>query len=135
MQMRVHFPGGKKVFADYNGFTIETDQPAMGGGDGTAPAPFDLFLASIGTCAGVYILGFCQQRGLPAEGIELSQSLDFDPHSRLISNINIDIKVPADFPEKYHDALIKSAELCAVKRHLDNPPSFRVQTVVTATAQ
>lgn len=130
MDMRVYFPGGKKVYADYNGFTIKTDQPTMGGGEGSAPAPFDLFLASVGTCAGIYILGFCQQRGLSTEGIELSQSLEFNPTSRLIERVNIDIKVPQDFPQKYHDELVRSAELCAVKRHLDQPPEFKVQAVV-----
>ena len=57
MEMKVYFPGGKRVYADYGGFTIETDQPARGGGDDSAPAPFDLFLASIGTCAGIFALG------------------------------------------------------------------------------
>lgn len=130
MDMKVYFPGGKKVYADYNGFTIKTDQPMMGGGEGSAPAPFDLFLASVGTCAGIYILGFCQQRGLSTEGIELSQSLEFNPTSRLIERVNIDIKVPQGFPQKYHDALVRSAELCAVKRHLDQPPEFNVRAMV-----
>jgi putative redox protein len=134
MDMKIYFPGGKKVYADYNGMTIKTDQPVFGGGDGTAPAPFDLFLASMGTCAGIYILGFCQQRGLPTEGIEINQSLEFNPVSRMITGVNLDIMVPESFPEKYHDALIKSAELCAVKKHLEEAPKFKVQTVVTSQA-
>ena len=70
MEMKVYFPGGKRVYADYGGFTIETDQPARGGGDDSAPAPFDLFLASIGTCAGIFALGFMQQRGIDPRGLE-----------------------------------------------------------------
>ena len=83
MQMKVYFPGGKKVNADYNGFTIETDQMVMAGGEGSAPQPFDLFLASIGTCAGIYVLGFCQQRGLPTEGIEIIQTIEPNPKTKL----------------------------------------------------
>lgn len=130
MEMKIIFPGNKKVDAIYNGFRISTDQPAPGGGDGTAPAPFDLFLASLGTCAGIYVLGFCQQRGLPTEGIELTQRMEFDPVRRMISKVHLDIVVPEDFPEKYYDALIKSASLCAVKKHMEAPPAFEIRTVV-----
>ena len=130
MEMKIVFPGNKKVDALYNGFRISTDQPAFGGGDGTAPAPFDLFLASLGTCAGIYVLGFCQQRDLPTEGIELKQTLEFDPVRRMVSKVNLEISVPSTFPEKYHDALIKSASLCAVKKHMETPPAFNIYTAV-----
>ncbi|MCK5331318.1 MAG: osmotically inducible protein OsmC, partial [Candidatus Marinimicrobia bacterium] len=62
MDMKITFPGGKKINAEYNGQIIKTDQAVASGGNGSAPEPFDLFLASIGTCAGIYVLGFCQQR-------------------------------------------------------------------------
>jgi len=130
MEMNIVFPGGRRVDAIYNGFRIHTDQPMAAGGGDSAPAPFDLFLASLGSCAGIYVLGFCQQRGLSAEGIELTQRMEFDPTRRMISAIHLDIKVPADFPEKYHDALVKSASLCAVKKHIEDPPSFEIRTVV-----
>lgn len=130
MDMRITFPGNKKVDAFYQGFTFHTDQPEMAGGNGSAPAPFDLFLASLGTCAGIYVLGFCQQRGLPTDGIELLQRMEFDPAKRMIGKITIEILVPPSFPEKYHDALVKTASLCAVKKHLEDPPEFDVHTVV-----
>jgi putative redox protein len=130
MEMKIDFPGNKKVDATYNGFRISTDQPERGGGDGTAPAPFDLFLASLGTCAGIYVLGFCRQRGLPTEGIELTQRMEFDPARRMIGRIKLEISVPPTFPEKYHDALIKSASLCAVKKHIEEPPAFDIVTTV-----
>jgi putative redox protein len=133
MEMKIVFPGNKKVDALHNGFRISTDQPAYGGGDGTAPAPFDLFLASLGTCAGIYVLGFCQQRNLPTEGIELTQRMEFDPVKRMISKVQLDIVVPPDFPEKYYDALVKSASLCAVKKHIEEPPAFDIRTVVRQT--
>ncbi len=128
MEMKIYFPGGKKVYADYHNFTHETDQPVMAGGEGTAPAPFDLFLASLGTCAGIYVLGFCQQRGIDSEGIEIIQRMNFDPLTRLISKIDLEIKLPESFPEKYKNAVIQSANLCAVKKHLENPPEFNVFT-------
>jgi len=124
MDMEVYFPGNKKVYARYKGFTIETDQPALGGGDESAPAPFDLFIASIGTCAGIYVLSFLEQRGLPTEGAGIVLRQERDPETRLVSRITLEIKVPAGFPEKYREAVIRSAEMCAVKRHLESPPAF-----------
>lgn len=128
MDMRVYFPGGKKVHADFNGFTHKTDQPSYAGGEGTAPTPFELFLASLATCAGIYVLGFCQQRGIDTTGIEILQSHETDPQTRMISAVNLEIKLPDNFPEKYRSAVVQSASLCAVKKHLEAPPQFNVFT-------
>lgn len=128
MAMRVYFPGGKRVNADHKGFTIETDQPVTGGGDGSAPTPFDLFMASIGTCAGIYALGFMQQRGISAEGAEISMSSQVDPETGLIGKIDIQLRLPPEFPEKYREAVVKAMELCTVKKHLQRPPAFEVTT-------
>jgi ribosomal protein S12 methylthiotransferase accessory factor len=124
MDMEVYFPGNKKVYARYKGFVIETDQPVNAGGDNTAPAPFDLFLVSIGTCAGIFVLSFLQQRGLSTEGAGVYMSREVDPETHLVSKIILEVKLPADFPEKYRDAIVRAAEQCTVKRHLDNPPAF-----------
>lgn len=128
MELRVNFPGGSKVNAEYNGFTHQTDQPVRSGGEGTAPPPFDLFLASLGTCAGIYVLGFCTQRGIETEGVEIVQTMEFDPVKRMISKINMNIKLPDSFPEKYRSAVVNSANLCAVKKHLQDPPEFNIYT-------
>ena len=128
MDMKIYFPGGKKVYADYKGFTHKTDQAVYAGGEGTAPSPFELFLASIGSCAGIFVLGFCQQRGIDTTGIELIQRLEVDPGTRSVKTINLEIKLPAAFPEKYKNAVIQSANLCAVKKHMENPPEFNVYT-------
>jgi putative redox protein len=128
MDMKIYFPGGKKVFADFKGFTHKTDQPVYAGGEGSAPTPFELFLASMGTCAGIFVLGFCQQRGIETEGIEVIQSHDVDPETRNVKTVHLEIKLPPSFPEKYKNAVIQSANLCAVKRHLENPPQFDVFT-------
>ena len=130
MDMTIRFPGGARVDAEFNGLTVSTDQPRQAGGQGSAPTPFATFLASIGTCAGIYVLGFCQQRGLPTDGITLTQHTHSDPVTHLIKDIELDIHVPASFPPKYHDALVRSAAQCAVKKHLEHPPAIQVHTEV-----
>ena len=124
--MEIYFNGNKQVFADYSGFTIKTDQGVRSGGDGEYPEPFTLFLASLGTCAGIYVKVFCDQRGIPTENIRLTQDMHFDPVKRMIGEIDLDIHVPDDFPEKYEQAMIQSASLCAVKRHMKDDIRFNV---------
>ncbi len=130
MDMKVYFPGNKRVFADYKGFTIETDQPEHGGGDDSAPAPFDLFIASIGTCAGIFMLGFMQSRGIPTENAGITLRTERDPEAGLIGRIVLDMQLPAEFPEKYKDAIVNAVELCTVKRHMHQPPQFEVNTII-----
>ena len=126
--MMIRFPGNKKVAAEFEGFTVTTDQPVENGGDGSAPAPFDLFLASLGTCAGIFVLSFCRKRDLPTEGLSIRQTMAWDETKRLVTKVTLDISLPKGFPEKYRDSLIKTAELCTVKRHLHEPPSFEIST-------
>jgi len=128
MDMKITFPGGKKVNAEYNGFTHETDQARVSGGEESAPEPFSVFLSSIGTCAGIYVLRFCQQREIDPNGMEIIQSMNFNPFSGMIDRINLNIILPEDFPDKYKKAVIKSANLCAVKKHMENPPRFEIST-------
>jgi ribosomal protein S12 methylthiotransferase accessory factor len=130
MEMVISFPGGARVDAAFGSFVVHTDQPPQGGGSGSAPTPFATFLASIGTCAGIYVLGFCRQRNLPTEGIRLVQRLAVNPATGMVNQVMLDIHVPPDFPEKYRPALIRSAEQCAVKKHMEQPPQFQVTTVV-----
>jgi len=128
--MEVTFDGGKVITAHLNGHTIRTDQPVKAGGGNSAPAPFELFLASIGTCAGIYVKSFCDQREIPTENIKIIQSVEFDKETRLPSNIKLDIQLPADFPEKYKSAVINAAELCLVKKTINHPPQFEVFTSI-----
>jgi putative redox protein len=125
--IEVFFDGGRKVYANIKGFTVKTDQPVKVGGEGSAPEPFTLFLASIATCAGVYVQSFCTQRDIPVKEISLSMEYEVDPIAKMISVIRIDIHVPADFPEKYESAVINAAALCAVKKHL----SDKIQSEIT----
>ncbi|HSW28146.1 MAG TPA: OsmC family protein [Longimicrobiales bacterium] len=124
MDMEIVFPGGARVDALVGPHTVVTNQ------DGSAPTPLSLFLASIGTCAGIYVLGFCQARDLPTEGIKIVQRVIADPNTRMVATIQLDIVVPPTFPEKYHEALVRAADQCAVKKHLENPPEFEVRTRV-----
>lgn len=133
MEMIIDFPGGARVDAHFGPYTVNTDQPPMGGGEGSAPTPFAVFLASIGTCAGIYVLGFCRQRGLDSTGIRIVQRMHSD-FSGMVKKIDLEIQVPPTFPEKYRDSLIRSAELCAVKKHFENPPRFEVTTKEVAAA-
>lgn len=126
--MEVTFDGGKVITAHLNGHIIKTDQPIKSGGQNSAPAPYDLFLASIGTCAGIYVKSFCDQREIPSDNIKIIQSVEFDRETRLPVNIKLEIQLPADFPEKYKAAVINSAELCAVKKTINNPPKFQILT-------
>ena len=130
MEMLIDFPGGARVDAHFNGFTVRTDQGPQGGGEASAPTPFDLFLASLGTCAGIYVLGFCRQRGLPTEGIQLRERVVRNLETRKLEAVEIDIEVPPTFPEKYHEALVRAAAQCAVKKQLEAPPAIQVATKV-----
>lgn len=126
--MEITFEGGKVITAHSHGHKIVTDQPLDNGGGNTAPAPYDLFLASIGTCAGIYVKSFCDKRGIPTDGIKIIQNSEWDQETRLPKVIKLDIKVPEDFPEKYRSSLINVADLCAVKKTILNPPSFEIVT-------
>ena len=123
--MQVNFPGGVAVEARFGNHSVITDQPAPLGAD-AAMSPFDLFLASIGTCMGFYALRFCQERDLSTKGLDLTLNQIRDPEKKRVSKIQVEVKTPEDFPEKYRKALLKAVELCAVKRHLQDPPEFEV---------
>jgi len=124
--MEITFDGGKVVTAHTGGHSIRTDQPIDNGGTNTAPAPFDLFLASIGTCAGIYVKSFCDNRNIPTDKIKIIQKTEFSKESGLPVNLTLDIQLPADFPEKYKASVISVAELCKVKKSIANPPVFKI---------
>ncbi len=130
MELLIDFPGGSRVDAHFGNFSVPTDQPPAA----SAPTPFAVFLSSIGTCAGIYVLGFCRQRGLPTDGMQIIERVHSNPRTGMVEKIDLEIQVPPTFPEKYRDSLIRSAELCAVKKHLENPPSFEITTQVAEPA-
>ncbi|NMC39163.1 MAG: osmotically inducible protein C [Bacteroidales bacterium] len=129
--MEITFDGGKVVTAHLDGHVIRTDQPVDNGGGNTSPAPFDLYLASIGTCAGIYVKSFCDNRQIPSENIKLIQTTRYNKETGLPSEIIIEIKLPPDFPEKYKASILHVAGLCKVKKSIADPPVFEI----TATQQ
>jgi putative redox protein len=122
----VSFPGGKRVDAHYDGRTVHTDQSVRNGGEGAAPEPFDLFFVSLATCAGIYVLEFCDARALSTEGLAVQLDAERDPEKKLFTPIQIAVTLPAAFPEKYRKAILKTANLCTVKKHIINTPEFEV---------
>jgi putative redox protein len=124
--MEIIFEGGKVVTALSHGHIIKTDQPVHSGGKDSAPSPYELFLASIGTCSGLYVKSFCDNRNIPVNNIKIVQTAEFDEETGLPTNIKLDIKLPPDFPEKYREAVISVAELCKVKKTMDDPPAFEI---------
>lgn len=128
MDMIIDFPGAARVDAHFGPFTVSTDQPPAGGGRGMAPTPFAVFLSSLGTCAGIYVLGFCRQRNLPTENIRIVQRVHANHSTGLVDSVDMEIQVPSEIPEKYHKALILSAELCKVKQQMAAPPEFNITT-------
>lgn len=132
--MKVTFPGGKRVDAEYGGFTIRTDQPPKSGGEGSAPPPFDLFLASIATCAGIYVKGYCDARGLSTDGLGLEMAIEHDHAAHRVGRLVLDIALPEGFPERHREGVIRAAELCAVKKHILQPPDFEIRASVAQPA-
>lgn len=126
MDLTISFPGGKRVDAAFGSHVVRTDQPVSAGGEDTAPAPFDLFLASLATCAGIYVLGFCQARGIPTEGITLVQHHVTDPATKHLDAVQLEIHLPEGFPAKYRDSVVRAAEGCKVKKLLALPPAVSV---------
>ena len=124
MEMKITFPGKAKVNAEYKGFTIKTDQAIWNGGDNSAPAPFDYFLVSIGTCAGIYVVNFLQQRKIPTDGLYMTLNTTKNREKRMLGEIIIDVYLPESFPEKYKKAIVNAVNLCAVKKHMHDPPKF-----------
>jgi ribosomal protein S12 methylthiotransferase accessory factor len=129
MEITVTFPGNKQTSAQIGRHTVITDQPAAAGGDGTAPSPFALFLASLVSCAGIYLIFFCEKRGIPTDNIRIVQRDERNPETGRVDRITMEIGLPGDFPEKYKKALLHTVDLCAVKKTMIDPPEFEIKTV------
>jgi putative redox protein len=130
VELSVRFPGKKKVDVAVGSFVIHTDQSVAHGGDGTAPEPFDVFLASIGSCAGVYVLAFCNSRGIPTDEIRIEEKAQFDRGT--LASVTLDVIVPPGFPAKYLQALQVAASSCPVKRAFDARPEISIRTLQQA---
>lgn len=129
MEFDISFDGGKKIISTFRGFSVKTDQPVEDGGENTAPSPFDLFLSALGTCAGFYVLSFCDTRHLSTKDAKLTLIGDYNEEKGRLETVRIDIHLPVDFPEKYKKALIRTVDQCSVKKAIMNPPEFKIATV------
>jgi len=125
-QLVIRLPGGRRVDAQIRGHTLRTDQPTDNGGEDSAPSPFETFLASIGTCAGIFIQGFCANRKIPYEGIEIIQRMTYAENG-VLSAVDLEIHLPPDFPEKYREAVLKVVDGCSVKKAIAAQPAFTVR--------
>ncbi len=131
MEIKIRFREKKKVHAEFDGFIVHTDQSKENGGDQSAPAPFDLFLASIGTCAAVFIQSFCEKRGIPIDRMDLVEKVEWNEKTHLVSKISLELHLPKNFPVKYRESVVSAANLCTVKRHLKEPPQVEIVTQVS----
>ncbi|MBI5497206.1 MAG: OsmC family protein [Deltaproteobacteria bacterium] len=133
MDITVDLLDGKKVVAHVGPHAVLTDQPVDAGGTDEAPAPFMLFLASLATCAGFYVQGFCRTRNIPTDGIRITQTHTWDARHRL-ADVALHVEVPPSFPERYLGTLKQVVDQCAVKRVLADPPAIHVVTTSAAPA-
>ena len=134
MKMDITFPGGAAVDASFRGFTVRTDQPERAGGQEAAPAPFDLFLTSLGTCAGHYVVRFLQSRELSTEGLRMTVEPVRDPESRRLTTIRMGVELPEGFPDKYRRAIQRAVDQCTVKKVMEDPPEFEVRMEIPEPA-
>ena len=130
MKIAISFEGGKKVAATFEtGLQMMSDQSVENGGEGSYPEPFACFLGSIGTCAGIYVLEFCNARKIPADKVSLTQTVEFEPDlqgKQRLAKVGLTINLPPEFPERYRKAIVKAAELCSVKKAIMHQPEFIV---------
>lgn len=127
--LTVEFAGGKRVDVKIDGKVVKTDQSRENGGEGSAPEPFDHFLAAIAACAGVYALEFCSARNISTEGMEFRMICERDEKLKRYATMTLELTLPRDFPEKFRRAISRAMDLCAVKRHIVNPPDFEIKTI------
>lgn len=137
MEIKIEFPeqslNGHKVNAHLGNHVLHTDQPKSYGADDSAPAPFLMFLGSIATCSGWFLLRFLEARDIPLDGISLKMATKMDKTTKLIPEIKFELTVPETFPKKYYKAVIAAIHQCAVTRHLMNPPHFATDIVINDT--
>lgn len=132
-ELLITLPGNRRVDAHLGTHVIHTDQPRDNGGDDTAPSPFQLFLASIGACAGIFVQGFCAKRNIDPSGIRILERPSYDEHGTLVS-VALTVELPPDFPGKYTEALLRVVDQCSVKKAIAAQPTFTVTAAARAVS-
>lgn len=130
MELKITLGDGKKVSTQIAGHVITTDQPSKYGGDDSAPSPYDLFLASIATCAGFFVQSYCNNKGIDSTGIDLTMTTRQDPKTKKVIGFVTTIHLPPSVPAEAHAALRRAAAQCTVKKTIMGQPEFIVETAV-----
>ncbi|MEO4047421.1 OsmC domain/YcaO domain-containing protein [Pseudomonas sp. CAU 1711] len=129
MEIKVNFLDNLRLEAKFDDFTVIADQPIRYKGDGSAPGPFDYFLASSALCAAYFVKLYCQTRGIPTDNIRLSQNNIVDPDDRYKQIFKIQVELPADISEKDRIGILRSIDRCTVKKVVQTGPDFVIEEV------
>ncbi|MDN3556867.1 OsmC domain/YcaO domain-containing protein [Halomonas maura] len=129
MEIKVNYLDNLRLEARFDDFTVISDQPIRYKGDGSAPGPFDYFLASSAMCAAYFVKVYCNARNIPTENIRLSQNNIVDPENRYKQIFKIQVELPEDLSEKDRQGILRSIERCTVKKVVQTGPEFQIETV------
>ncbi|MFR0672337.1 OsmC domain/YcaO domain-containing protein [Enterobacterales bacterium AW_CKDN230030176-1A_HGKHYDSX7] len=129
MEIKVNFLDNLRLEAKFDDFTVVADQPIRYKGDGSAPGPFDYFLASSALCAAYFVKLYCQSRDIPTDNIRLSQNNIVDPENRYQQIFKIQVELPADLSDKDRQGILRSIERCTVKKVVQTGPEFVIEAV------
>ena len=129
MEIKVNFLDNLRLEAKFDDFTVVADQPIRYKGDGSAPGPFDYFLASSALCAAYFVKLYCDTRNIPTENIRLSQNNIVDPENRYNHIFKIQVELPADISAKDRQGILRSIDRCTVKKVVQNGPEFVIEEV------
>ncbi|WP_285376443.1 OsmC domain/YcaO domain-containing protein [Pseudomonas sp. lyk4-TYG-107] len=129
MEIKVNFLDNLRLEAKFDDFTVIADQPIRYKGDGSAPGPFDYFLASSALCAAYFVKLYCETRNIPTENIRLSQNNIVDPENRYNQIFKIQVELPADISEKDRLGILRSIDRCTVKKVVQTGPEFVIEEV------
>lgn len=129
MEINVRFLENLRLEASFDDFTITTDQPIRYKGDGSAPSPFDYFLASSALCAAYFVKVYCLARNIPTDDIRISQNNSIDPENRYNQTFGLKVELPEDLPERHHQGIVKAMDRCTVKKVIQTGPEFVIEVV------
>ncbi|QHS12346.1 OsmC domain/YcaO domain-containing protein [Shewanella sp. Arc9-LZ] len=129
MEIKVNFLDNLRLEAKFDDFTVTADQPIRYKGDGSAPSPFDYFLASSALCAAYFIKVYCKARDISTENIKLSQNNIVDPEDRYNQIFQIQVELPDDISDKDRQGILRSIDRCTVKKVVQTGPEFKIETV------
>ena len=129
MEIKVNYLDNLRIEAKFDDFSVIADQPIRYKGDGSAPGPFDYFLASSALCAAYFVKVYCSSRDIPTENIRLSQNNIVDPEDRYNQIFQIQVELPESISEKDRKGIIRSIDRCTVKKVVQSGPEFKVEIV------